>query len=188
MPGLKEKIEYQQEDLVILIKNKDQKAFSYLYDNYSKALFGVIYNIIGDYEETEDLIQNTFIKIWNNFDSYDSSKGRLYTWMLNIARNIAIDYKRSKFSKNQNQNVSNNVDDSMKRFTVETSTDTIGLKDVVDKLNNESLVLIELAYYKGYTQQEICDELQIPLGTVKTKMRKALQVLKEMLKEKGEVE
>jgi RNA polymerase sigma factor (sigma-70 family) len=182
---LKEKIKYHQDDLVVLIKNRDQKAFSYLYDNYSKALFGIIYAIIGDYEETEDLIQNTFIKIWNSFDHYDSSKGRLFTWMINIARNVAIDFKRSKNNKNQNQNISNNVNEVTNLFTEDFSSDTIGLVGVVEKLNSENVLLIQLAYYKGYTQQEISEELKIPIGTVKTKMRKALLILREQLKEKA---
>lgn len=185
---MKEKIQYHHDDLVVLIKNRDQKAFSYLYDNYSKALFGIIYAKVGDYEETEDLIQNAFIKIWDSFENYDSSKGRLYTWMINIARNVAIDFKRSKRSKNQNQNVSNNVYEVNNRFTEDFSSDTIGLKVVVEKLNNDDLQLIDLAYYKGYTQQEISEELNIPLGTVKTKMRKALLILREQLKEKAQVQ
>lgn len=185
---MKEKIQYHQDDLVVLIKNRDQKAFSYLYDNYSKALFGIIYAIVGDYEETEDLIQNTFIKIWNSFDNYDSSKGRLFTWMINIARNAAIDFKRSKNNKNQNQNISNNVYEVSNLFTEDFSSDTIGLKGVVEKLNSENLLLIQLAYYKGYTQQEISEELKIPLGTVKTKMRKALLILREQLKEKAPIQ
>ncbi len=183
---MKEKTQYQQDELVVLIKNRDQKAFSFLYDNYSKALFGIIYAIIRDYEETEDLIQNTFIKIWNNFENYDCSKGRLYTWMINIARNVAIDYKRSKISKNQNQNISNNANEINHIFAEDLSSDTIGLKDVVEKLKNEDLLLIDLAYYKGYTQLEISEKLAIPLGTVKTKMRKALLILRGQLKEKKE--
>jgi len=185
---LKEKIQYLQDDLVVLIKNKDQKAFSYLYDNYSKALFGIIYAIVGDYEETEDLIQNAFIKIWDSFENYDSSKGRLNTWMINIARNVAIDFKKSKRSKNQNQNVSNNVYEVNNMFTEDFSSDTIGLKVVVEKLKNEDIQLIDLAYYKGFTQQEISEELNIPLGTVKTKMRKALLILREQLKGKAQVQ
>jgi RNA polymerase sigma factor (sigma-70 family) len=185
---LKEKIKYHQDELVVLIKNKDQKAFSYLYDNYSKALFGIIYAIIGDYEETEDLIQNTFIKIWNSFDNYDSSKGRLFTWMINIARNTAIDFKRSKNNKDQNLNVSNNVYEVNELFTEDFSSDTIGLIGVVEKLTSENVLLIQLAYYKGCTQQEISEELNIALGTVKMKMRKAILILREQLKEKVQVQ
>jgi RNA polymerase sigma-70 factor, ECF subfamily len=181
---LKEKIQYSHDDLVILIKNRDQKAFAYLYDNYSKALFAVIFSIVEDIEESEDILQKTFLKVWDNFDSYDASKGRLYTWMLNIARNIAIDYKRSKHNKNKTQNVDQNVYALNNIRTEDNSIDTIGLKKVVENLKSEHLILIELAYYKGYTQEEISKELDIPIGTVKTRIRKALLILRRQLKEK----
>lgn len=185
---MKEKIKYHQDELVVLIKNRDQKAFSYLYDTYSKALFGIIYAIIDDHEETEVLTQNTFIKIWNSFDNYDSSKGRLFTWMINIARNTAIDFKRSKSNKDQNLNVSNNVYEVNELFTEDFSSDTIGLIGVVEKLTSENVLLIQLAYYKGCTQQEISEELNIPLGTEKMKMRNAILILREQLKEKVQVQ
>jgi RNA polymerase sigma-70 factor, ECF subfamily len=181
---LKEKIRYSHDDLVILIKNRNQNAFTYLYDNYSKALFGVIFAIINDTEESEDALQKAFLKIWENFDSYDNSKGRLYTWMLNISRNIAIDYTRSKHNKNKIHNVDQNVCGLSKNVSEDFPIDTIGLKSVVDNLNNEHLILIELAYYKGYTQEEISKELNIPIGTVKTRIRKALLILRTQLKVK----
>lgn len=181
---MKEKIQYNHDDLAILIKNRDQKAFAYLYDNYSKAIFGIIHTIVNDIEESEDILQKTFLKIWNGFDSYDASKGRLYTWMLNISRNLAIDYKRSKSSKNKNQNLDENVYTLNNVYADEESHDTIGLKKVVDKLKPEHLILIELAYYQGYTQEDISKELNIPIGTVKTRLRKAILLLREQLKEK----
>ena len=181
---MKEKIRYGHDDLVILIKNRDQKAFTYLYDNYAKALFGVIFAIVDDVEESEDVLQKAFLKIWENFDSYDLSKGRLYTWMLNIARNIAIDYKRSKYNKNKIQNVNQNVYALNNVVSEDDSLETIGLKKVVENLKSDHLILIELAYYKGYTQEEISKELDIPIGTVKTRIRKALLILRGQIKEK----
>ena len=181
---MKEKKNYNQDELAVLIKNRDQNAFGYLYNNYSKAIFGVISNIVDDNEEAEDILQKTFLKIWNSFDSYNTEKGRLYTWMLNIARNLAIDYKRSKSNKNKNQNVEDNVNTFNTIRADEESHDHIGLKNVVDKLKPDHLILIELAYYQGYTQEDISKELDIPIGTVKTRMRKALLLLREQLKEK----
>ena len=108
--------------------------------------------------------------------------------MINIARNTAIDFKRSKNNKNQNLNVSNNVYEVNELFTEDFSSDTIGLIGVVEKLTSENVLLIQLAYYKGYTQQEINEELNIPLGTVNTKMRKAILILREQLKEKVQVQ
>lgn len=172
---------------MILIKNRDQKAFAYLYDNYAKALFSVINTIVQDVEESEDVLQKTFLKIWDNFHSYDISKGRLFTWMLNISRNMSIDYKRSKNNKNKVQNIDLNVYNLNNLTTAEDSLDTIGLKKVVENLKPEHLILIELSYYKGYTQEEISKELDIPIGTVKTRIRKALLILREQLKEKTQV-
>jgi RNA polymerase sigma-70 factor, ECF subfamily len=185
---LNKKIRYDHDDLVILIKNRDQKAFAYLYDNYSKALFGVLHTIINDVEESEDVLQKLFLKIWDNFESYDVSKGRLYTWMLNIARNLAIDYKRSKHNKNKNQNVEQSVYTLNTIASGENNTDAIGLKEVVDTLKEDHLVLIQLAYYKGYTQEEISKELNIPIGTVKTRIRKALLILRGQLNQKIQVQ
>jgi RNA polymerase sigma-70 factor, ECF subfamily len=183
---LKEKGTYSHDELVVLIKNKDQQAFSYLYDNYYKALFVVINAIVDNVEESEDLLQNTFLKIWHAFDTYDTNKGRLYTWMINIARNVAVDFKRSKISKNQNQNVANYVDELKSNSVENESHNTIGLIDVVEKLSDDYVNLIKLIYYEGFTQQEISDQLKIPLGTVKTKLRKAMLILRDSLKEKNQ--
>ncbi len=85
-----------QEELLPLLLRKEEKAFTTLYDMYSKSLFSIITNLIKDREEAEDVLQEVFVKIWKNIDSYNQSKGRLYTWMLNITRNTAIDKLRSK--------------------------------------------------------------------------------------------
>ena len=102
---------YSQEQLIVLISKGNQKAFAYLYDNYSQALFGVIYKITGSQEDAEDVLQLAFVKIWSNFESYNETKGRLYTWMLTICRNVAIDFLRSKNQKIKNkiQSLENSV-------------------------------------------------------------------------------
>lgn len=176
---MKEKIQYHQDDLVALIKNKDQKAFSYLYDTYSKALFGIIYTIVGNYEKTEDLVQSAFIKIWNTIDAYDSSKGQLYTCIIIIARNVAIDYQKSK----ENINVSNNLNEKKNGFKEGISSET----NSREATRKEHLQLIELAYTKGYSLKEISEKLKISLETVQTKMREAILFLREELTEKTNV-
>lgn len=175
---------YNQDELIVLIRERNQKAFAYLYDNYSKALFGVINNIVNDQEESEDVLQNTFLKIWNNFDSYDATKGRLYTWMLNISRNMAIDCTRSKHEKIKNkiQEPTDSVYYKNKLFVEDRSHESIGLKTIVDNLKDDQREIIELAYYQGYTQDEISKKLNLPLGTVKTKVRQALLTLRELTK------
>jgi RNA polymerase sigma-70 factor (ECF subfamily) len=95
---------YSEQELVSLLKVRDAKAFSYLYDHYSGALLGIISQIIEDMDMSNDVLQEVFINIWRKIESYDPVKGRLFTWMLNIARNASIDVLRSKaYQNNRNQ-------------------------------------------------------------------------------------
>lgn len=176
-------IKYSEEELIQLLKTGDQSAFSYLYDHYSGALFGVIYKIIADQSLAEDILQEAFVKIWNNFSSYDASKGRLFTWMLNITRNLTIDTVRSKSYKKQSKihgsenavaYVSNNVNEN-ERF------DALGIRKQTSLLKEDQKQIIDMAYFDGFTQEEISKKLGIPLGTVKTRMRTAISVLKKLL-------
>ncbi|HEY0176039.1 MAG TPA: sigma-70 family RNA polymerase sigma factor [Pedobacter sp.] len=148
---------------------------------YSAALLGVISRIIQQPEIAEDLLQETFIKIWNSADNYDSSKGRLFTWMINLARNLAIDKLRSKDFRNanKNQDIENNVDfiDSQKKITF--NADTLGLRDMVTALKPEFNDVLDMVYFKGYTHVEAAEELNLPLGTVKTRIRMAIMELRK---------
>lgn len=176
-------IKYSEEELVDLLQQKNQQAFSYLYDHYAAALNGVIYRMVEDRELAEDILQEAFIKIWNNFHSYDKTKGRLYTWMLNLARNLSIDTLRSKSFKKQqkisgDENSVNNIKDAN---TIIEKFDGIGLSKQLDYLKFDQKQIIDLAYFKGYTQDEISKTLDIPLGTVKTKMRSAILELRKKM-------
>ncbi|WP_439504613.1 RNA polymerase sigma factor [Sediminibacterium sp.] len=180
---MENKLQYSESELVLLLTQQNEAAFSYLYDNYSGALFASILSIVNNQEAAADTLQEVFIKIFRQIQSYDSSKGRLYTWMLNIARNAAIDTTRSKgFQKTQqNQELSENVYDLS--GSAEIKTDDIGLKKLVHSLRPEWKVLVELAYFEGYTQDEISKMLNIPLGTIKTRLRAALKELHKLIKE-----
>lgn len=175
---------YSEEELVYLLKNKDQNAFAYLYDNYSAVLFGVICKMLSDKELAEDVLQEAFVKIWNNFPGYDSSKGRLFTWMLNITRNLTIDTVRSKSFRNKSkirhdENAVSNVSD---KSNSSESFDALGIRKHLTLLKNDQKEIIELAYFRGFTQDEISKKLNIPLGSVKTKMRSAIIELRRVLK------
>ena len=100
---MQQSTKYTEEELVFLLKKQDQQAFSYLYDNYAAALNGVIFRMVEDKNLAEDILQEAFVKIWNNFASYDTSKGRLFTWMLNLTKNLTIDTLRSKGYKKQSK-------------------------------------------------------------------------------------
>jgi len=144
------------------------------------VLFGVINKVVYDEQTAQDVLQDVFVKIWNNISQYNPQKGRLYTWMINIARNAAIDKLRSKgeIMKTKIQTGENVVDNLERSLKTEQVTDTIGLRKKVADLKPEYETIIDLAYYKGYTLDEISKTLEMPLGTVKTRMRSAIQQLR----------
>ncbi|MFT3680363.1 MAG: sigma-70 family RNA polymerase sigma factor [Ferruginibacter sp.] len=176
---------YSEEELVLHLQQKNQDAFSYLYDNYAAALNAVIFRLVNDKTLAEDILQEAFVKIWNNFNSYDKSKGRLFTWMLNLTKNLAIDTLRSKGYKKQakisgDENSVSNVQDSNAGTD---KFDTVGLRKQLSGLKPEQRTIIDMAYFNGYTQEEISKALDIPLGTVKTRMRAAILELRKNLQD-----
>ena len=178
------KTTYSEAELVALLRQRNNLAFTYLYDNYSNALYGIINQIVSDKESANDVLQEVFINIWRKIETYDISKGRLFTWMLNIARNASIDKTRSKSFQNDLKNQALPEDVSMlANQSVRIITDDIGLKKVVGKLKEEHRELIDLSYYKGFTHEEIAKGLNIPLGTVKTRIRSALIQLRSMIEQ-----
>ncbi|SIS69116.1 RNA polymerase sigma-70 factor, ECF subfamily [Chryseobacterium ureilyticum] len=179
------KTTYSEEELIVLLKEKNENGFHYLYDHYSGALYGIVLRIVQSKEYTEEVIQDVFVKIWNSIHQYDATKGRFYTWIINIARNTAIDYLKSKGFQNElkNQPLPDFVYNTAELSTDNNSADYIGFNNVLESLEVDKQELINLSYYQGYTQHEISEKLKIPLGTVKTKMRNALMKLKDLLKD-----
>ena len=179
---LSPKTTYSEPELVNLLKEQSNEAFNYLYDNYSGALFTIINQIVPDRDTTDDVLQEVFVNIWRKIEMYDSEKGRLFTWMLNIARNAAIDKVRSKGYKNlqKNQSISENVYENIEG-NVNPAASDVGLKKVLTKLKEEYRTLIDLSYFQGFTHEEIAKMLGIPLGTVKTRIRTALSQLRIMI-------
>ena len=167
------------DNLTALLQSKDEQLFDYLYKHYSAALFGVILKVVrGDDEMAQDLLQEAFTKIWRNLDKYDTTKGTIFTWMLNVARNTAIDYTRTQHFKNKNQTTDDLVgidaNDSQSL-----NIDAIGLRDLLQHLTPEQQRVLEYIYFKGFTHEETAEHLQMPLGTVKTRVRKAIMTLRE---------
>lgn len=171
--------------LVTNFQKKDEKAFETLYNMYSDSMHGVIYNIVRNHAIAEEVMQDVFIKAWHKSDSYNSSKGRFFTWILNIARNAAIDKTRSKAFKNSGKNLnaeffvdiletSENLNDKM---------DAIGIGKYVKSLGEKCKKIIEYLYFKGFTQKETSEELDIPLGTIKTRNRNCIKDLRAMVLE-----
>ncbi|RYY41106.1 MAG: sigma-70 family RNA polymerase sigma factor [Chitinophagaceae bacterium] len=171
---------YQEGELVNLLRAKDNAAFTYLYDHYAGALQGIVRQIVNDEELSHDVVQEVFVSIWRKIESYDATKGRLFTWMLNIARNAAIDKVRSKsFQQGLRQQSLDGAEHL--GAVVKPGGDDIGLKKVLLRLKEEQRLLIDLSYYQGFTHDQIARELNIPLGTVKTRLRSALSQLRTLL-------
>lgn len=169
--------------LVDQFKKKDTMAFEKLYDMYSENICGVINTIVKDDALAQEICQDVFIKIWNNCESYNASKGRFFTWILNIARNAAIDEIRSRSYKNNKKNLSAdyfvNILQHREEEEENSTVDTKGLRKLVKNLKEKCVQIIELLYFRGYTQKDAAEELEIPLGTVKTRNRSCISQLRE---------
>ena len=172
---------YTEQELIGYLKERNDFAFSYLYDNYSGALFSVITNIVPDKEVAGDVLQEVYINIYRKIDTYDPGKSRLYTWMLNIARNEAIDTIRSKGYRNSQQNREVTETVYEQAGSTQQNIDKIGLRKLLEKIKPEYRELVDLSYFKGLTQEEISQFQGIPLGTVKTRLRAALSQLRALI-------
>ncbi|MDO9000063.1 MAG: sigma-70 family RNA polymerase sigma factor [Bacteroidota bacterium] len=174
---------YTEEELVSHLLSGNATQFEIIYDYFSPSLFGVIKKIVKHDELAEDILQDGFMKIWNKSKFYEAQKSRLFTWMLNIMRNTAIDYLRSKHGKIEKKSLSfdSNLLIETPGLLIESNYENIGLKKIVSELKVDQLEIINLAFFEGYTQDEISKKLQIPLGTVKTKYRNALITLRKRL-------
>lgn len=173
----------QLDALVERFKNKDASAFEILYGMYSDNICGVIETIVRNEGRSQEICQDVFVKIWNNAESYNSSKGRFFTWILNIARNAAIDEVRSRSYKNQKKNLSADylVGILAHKEDTEDGIDTSGIRKMVKNLKEKCVQIIELLYFRGYTQKEAAEELEIPVGTVKTRNRSCISQLRETM-------
>ncbi len=171
-------------EFVKILRDGDSSKFDLLYDYFSGALFGVVKKIIPDEEQAADILQDAFIKIWDKRDTYDGSKGTLFTWMLNISRNTAIDFTRSRNFKStaKNRKLEDNVGIINRTTGTHTNTDVIGMNEVVETLPADQRQIIDLMYFNGMSQEEISNEFNIPLGTVKTRARSAISKLRAVFK------
>ncbi len=154
---------------------RDESAFELLYDRYGQALLNLIRRTIRDHSDAENLLQETFVKIWRSIAQFDASRGRLFTWMVAIMRNTVLDFLRTKQAATFQRTQS--LDDTLLRAELQLEppeVSYIGVSDTVQRLEPKLKEVIHLIYFLGYTQQEVAEELQLPLGTVKTRTRSAL--------------
>ena len=178
-------------ELMERIVRRDDRALEELYERFSRALYAVILGIVKKKEDAEEILCEIFFQVWEKAPSYDLGKGSVYTWLLTLARNRAIDRIRSKGYKNQNLN-----DDSAEEMDLFSSPDAENqldnvvlaeraalVKTALDKIAPEQKQVLEVAYFEGYTQNEIAERLNLPIGTVKTRMRSGMKALQDLLKD-----
>lgn len=164
---------------------RDERAFQWLYKRYSVSLLVHILKFVHDPEQARDVLQDVFIKIWQHVNRFDTGKGRLFTWMCNIARNTAIDAVRASKTKGQPTAVQlMSIDDNTRHYIEQQywvpaiNLDHIGLNQLIERLQPQHKQLVKLIYVDGYTQMEAATELAVPVGTVKTRLRAALRLLR----------
>lgn len=175
---------YQEEVLITRLKERDTTDLALLYDNYSASLYGVILRIVKDEFAAEEAMQDCFIKIWSSIVFYNKDKGRLFTWLVTIARHVAIDKIRSHTYRQGRLNQS--LDSIMAvnwRETHPYRPEFIGVKELVAILTVDQQKVIDMVYFEGYSHVEAAKVLAIPLGTVKTRVRYALQILRKLMVE-----
>ncbi|MEM6963488.1 MAG: RNA polymerase sigma factor [Bacteroidota bacterium] len=164
-----------------MLHQSDKRVMAIIYDQYSPALYGVVLRIVHSEAIAEDVMQDAFIKIWKNGTTYDRSKGTLFTWMLNITRNTAIDKVRSKSYRNGEkiQTLDHHVyNQASQNHSIK--PEEVGLKELLNGLDPKYKKVVDMIYFGGFTQKEVSEHLNIPLGTVKTRLRIALRELRTM--------
>ncbi len=174
------KLRYSEETLVRLLQERNPKGAAALYDMYSAVLFGTISRIIPDEVQAQDVLQESFLRIWQSFEYYQKDKGRLFTWMVNVARNLAIDCLRSKSYRKNQQTIGLDGCEQMEVTAMDCDVriDQGLIRGGVCKLRNKEKDVVELIYYKGYSHAEVAQVLGVPLGTVKTRLMTALKRLR----------
>jgi len=168
-----------EEELIAALHSGNHKAFEKFYNRFARPLYGTLIGWVNDTHVAENLLQDAFVKAWSNRQTYDPAKGRLFTWLYNITRNICIDYYRSRlYKKGKSALLSDDMSFVVSTKQVNQTPDSIGIFRVINMLRKEEKEVVELMYFKGFTQKEIAGLMNMPLGTVKTRLSMAIRNLR----------
>jgi RNA polymerase sigma-70 factor (ECF subfamily) len=166
----------------------DEAAFEALYDRYSRLLYSLLLSVVKHPPEAQDLLQEVFMHIWRQAKNFDADRGNVYSWLVTMTRHRAIDRLRSKGFRERQQELHDDDSVLMLPDSALSPLDSITVmeqrervRDALDKIPSEQRDALMLAYFQGYTQTEIAALLQIPLGTIKTRMRQGLLKLSALL-------
>ena len=175
--------------LVTGLKNREQAAFACFYDAYKAKMYGLLLRYVDDKEAAQDLLQDSFVKAWKGIDAYDPARCRLFTWLFAISRNTALDYLRSLKSRPR-CDVSIQMHDADSIYHLDQyhsvpapQGEGVDIREQVGLLAEKYRALLELTYFQGCTYEQAAQRLDLPMGTVKTRIRRGLQLLKEPIYE-----
>lgn len=168
-----------EQRIIELLERRDRYALNLLYENYSDSLYGAILKVTRNEKVAEDALQETFIKVWKNAHKYDARKAKLFTWLFRIARNTAIDKLRS-FNNRFHKEVQIDKSDVYVLPSANLNQDVIDIKKHVGRLEEKYQIVLNALFFEGMTQQEASDELEIPLGTIKSRLKIGLRELKKV--------
>ena len=174
------------QEIIVKIKARQEDGLRLLYANYSDVLFGMAFRVLNSEPFAEDALQQAFLKIWNNIETFDSSKSTLFTWMAKIVKNTAIDISRLKSF--QKETKTETIDPLVHKTENDfIDTDKIDVKNLLDGMDEKYSIVLEYLYLKGYSQSELSKKLDLPLGTIKTRCKKAIDLLREKLKKENKL-
>lgn len=168
-----------EKHIVELLQERNDKAISLLYEHYGDTLYGVAKKVVRDEELAQDVLQESFVKIWKKSDSYDASKAKLFTWLFRITRNTAIDKLRSVNTKTDKE-IQMDVSDVYNLGVDSIRPEFMDVRENLDKIEDKYQIVLEALFFHGMTQQEASDELDIPLGTIKSRLKIGLRELKKI--------
>ena len=170
------------EDLLVQrLVARDEQALRILHDRYARNLLHVITRLVRDESLAQDVLQEGLLKVWLSIDRYDATRGRLFTWMVRVCCNQAIDAMRSPRQRFHRDTRSLEVSGAQHALAPSTfNPEHIGLRELTLRLKPRQLEVIDLLYFGGCTQAETAEHLGIPVATVKTRARAALQVLAQL--------
>jgi RNA polymerase sigma-70 factor (ECF subfamily) len=175
----------QDEELISRLQQRDPRALGELYDRYGRLAYSLILRVVRDTGVAEDLVQETFLRVWNRVQGFDAKKGALGPWLLAVARNRAIDYLRSTTGRARNSLELEATEHPALFSDMEKdlllSDKARRLKAAIEKLSPKQREVIELAYFEGLSQTEMAERMGQPLGTVKSWVRTALKNLRDEL-------
>jgi len=172
-------------ELVLRMQRRDPRAVAELYDRYGRVVYALVLRVVRDTGIAEDLVQETFLRVWNRVHGFDAQKGSIGPWLLAVARNRAIDYLRSAVGRERNAVEYEETDHpalfcDMEKDILSSDKARI-VKSAIQKLSPNQRQVIELAYFEGLSQSEMAERMGQPLGTVKTWVRTALKNLRDEL-------